>query len=386
MFNSCTQEQGEKFDAYLIKLRHLIKTCEYGVLGDELLRDRIVTGTSNNNVQARLLSESGLTLDRAIDICRSTEQAEQRLGKLNNSAETIHYTKVDKKNLKKAREFIKDCKFCGQSHDKGKCQAYGFTCAICLKRNHMARGCQSQAQPTPPQRPNKSSTQWTTKVRHVETEAFSCDESIYALRSLSDRKHYHADVRLSTPGDSRKIACEFQIDTVASCSTLAFADYKRITKAPLQPSHTKLKLYDNSILQPLVSVTLHCEVKGIRKKITFQVVDSNSPSLLSGQASFALKLIVFNTECVRQLSEVKEGTDMWKAILEWRNATTPGMHSSPEQRFFSRCTSSMLPCKTTDYTSVSRGTKHVHKEETNGKNILWPSHQATTWSHYRTAC
>ncbi len=53
-------------------------------------------------------------------------------------------------------------------------------------------------------------------------------------------------------------------------------------------------------------------------------MDSNSPSLLSGLASSALKLIVFNIECVQQLSEVKEGTDMWKAILEWRNATTLG--------------------------------------------------------------
>ena len=55
-------------------------------------------------------------------------------------------------------------------------------------------------------------------------------------------------------------------------------------------------------------------------------MNSNSPSLLSGQASTALKLIVFDTESARQLNEVKEGTDMWKAILEWRNATTPGMH------------------------------------------------------------
>ena len=46
----------------------------------------------------------------------------------------------------------------------------------------------------------------------------------------------------------------------------------------------------------------------------------------------------------------KEGTDMWKAILEWCNATTPGMHSSPAQRLLSRCTCSMLPCKATDYT------------------------------------
>ena len=229
MFNSCTQEQGEKFDAYLIKLRHLIKMCEYSALEDELLHDRIITGTSNNNVRARLLSKFGLTLDRAIDICRRTKQAEQQLSKLNNLAETIYYTKADKK---KAWEFIKDCKFCGQSHDKGKCQTYELTCAICLKRKHIARVCKSQVQPTPPQRPNKSSTQRTAKVLYVETEAVSSDESIYALRSLSDRKHYHVDVRLSTPGDSTKIMCKFQIDTGASCSTLAFADYKCITKSP----------------------------------------------------------------------------------------------------------------------------------------------------------
>ena len=68
MFNSRTLEQGKKFDAYLIKLRHLIKPCEHGGLEDELLRDRIVTGTSINSVRTRFLSESGLTLDRAIAV------------------------------------------------------------------------------------------------------------------------------------------------------------------------------------------------------------------------------------------------------------------------------------------------------------------------------
>ena len=100
MFNSCTQEQSEKFNAYLIKLRHLIKTCEYSALEDELLRDQIVTGTRNKNVLARLLSEYQLTLDQAIDICWSTEQVEQQLGKLSNSAETIDYTKAEKKRHK----------------------------------------------------------------------------------------------------------------------------------------------------------------------------------------------------------------------------------------------------------------------------------------------
>ena len=41
---------------------------------------------------------------------------------------------------------------------------------------------------------------------------------------------------------------------------------------------------------------------------------------------------------------------MWKAILEWRNATTPSMRSSPAQRLLARCTRSMLSCKAMDYT------------------------------------
>ena len=95
MFNSCIERQSEKFDAYQIKLRHLIKTCEYGALEDELLRGRIVTGKSNNNVWARLLSESGLTLDRAINICRSTEQA--TTARQTEQLTRDYYTKADKK-------------------------------------------------------------------------------------------------------------------------------------------------------------------------------------------------------------------------------------------------------------------------------------------------
>ena len=82
----------------------------------------------------------------------------------------------------------------------------------------------------------------------------------------------------------------------------------RLTTAPLQPSHTKLKLYDNSIFQPLGAVTLWYEANSIKKKVHFQVVDNNSPSLLSGRASSALQFIAFNVECIRHLDEVKSLT------------------------------------------------------------------------------
>ena len=298
LFNSCSQEHGERFETYLHKLRGLLKSCKYGILENELLRDRIVIGTNNQNIRAKLLSESGLTLDRTIDICRTTEQAELQLVKLNNTDEPIHYTTLDKRT-NKDREFIKDCRFCGQSHFKGKCQAYGLTCAACLKKNHVARVCQSRTQTLQqnkylPDQPQTSPEHG--KVRYVEEEPASSDESIYALDPLSSQNHFYADVHISAPGDRSLKTQQFQIDTGATCCTLSLADYRRVTTLPLQPSRTKLRIYGGSVLRPLGTVTLLCETNGIRKKVNFQVVDSNSPSLLSGRASLALDLISFGKE------------------------------------------------------------------------------------------
>ena len=44
VFNKRDQQQGESFDSYLSALRSLIKTCNFGTLQDNLLRDCVVLG------------------------------------------------------------------------------------------------------------------------------------------------------------------------------------------------------------------------------------------------------------------------------------------------------------------------------------------------------
>ena len=168
VFNSCDQEIGERFDSYLNKLRKLIKTYRYSTLEDELLHDRIVMGTNKKEIRTRLLSELDLTLDRTIDICWSTEQRDKQVDMIGSrkTTETVHYAKKAEKR-KQRREHIKDCKFCRLSHDKGKCQAYGLTCAICLKRNHVARMCQSQVHP--PWSNNKTASTCKGPLRKRQT-------------------------------------------------------------------------------------------------------------------------------------------------------------------------------------------------------------------------
>ena len=64
-----------------------------------------------------------------------------------------------------------------------------------------------------------------------------------------------------------------------------------------EKSNVKLKLYDQSLIQPIGGTTFYYTANGVRKKVHFEVVEHASTSLLSGRASEPLKLIHFNEEC-----------------------------------------------------------------------------------------
>lgn len=65
-FNTRNQKPGETIEAYVSTLRNKAKTCNFGALTDELIRDRLVCGIDNDSVRRVLLRESDLTLTKAI--------------------------------------------------------------------------------------------------------------------------------------------------------------------------------------------------------------------------------------------------------------------------------------------------------------------------------
>ena len=81
-FFSRNQEPSETVDTYVAILRKLASTCEFGDLGNSLIRDRIVLGTTDNAARARMLRDHELTLPRAIDACRISEQTDAQLKKI----------------------------------------------------------------------------------------------------------------------------------------------------------------------------------------------------------------------------------------------------------------------------------------------------------------
>ena len=56
------QGLNETAEQYIARLRYLIATCNYRTFLDELLRDRLVLGTKDNDVHARMFRDPELTL------------------------------------------------------------------------------------------------------------------------------------------------------------------------------------------------------------------------------------------------------------------------------------------------------------------------------------
>ena len=144
-FNKRDQESGESIDSYVKSLRTLAKTCNYGSLLDSLIRDRIVVGIRDNGTRKRLLQEAKLTLNKCIDICRSSEATFAQLQAMGNQDDLkfVAGDKINKETQDKGGKDVISCKFCGKKHVRSRevCPAWGKNCSKCREKNHFAVKC-----------------------------------------------------------------------------------------------------------------------------------------------------------------------------------------------------------------------------------------------------
>lgn len=98
LFGCCKQEEGEPIDCFVTRLREKAATCEYGALRDELIRDKIVIGITNENTRRRLLREKDLTLASAIEACRAAELSDRQLRSMEQERVQLDNINVIKKS------------------------------------------------------------------------------------------------------------------------------------------------------------------------------------------------------------------------------------------------------------------------------------------------
>ena len=156
-FNSRIQKQSENIDSFVTDLRILAADCEYGDLKESLIRDRIIVGTNDARCQEKLLQETDITLEKALEIARSFEASKQHMSDLgarpvqvsaiNHKKKGATTNKFDKKQKQQssaqASTSAPKCQNCGNNHPDttDSCPARGKICSYCKKRNHFVRMC-----------------------------------------------------------------------------------------------------------------------------------------------------------------------------------------------------------------------------------------------------
>ena len=206
LFNMCQQNPDEPVDGYVNRLRKAASTCQFGTLTEELIRERLVIGLRDHATKLRLLKEDSLDINKALNICRSSEVATLQLKAMKSeetkSSEQVHAissrqnNKVKSRNQyngkKKTRDLFSDprkhrepnskqrayqCYRCGgkQRHTLEKCPAFGHECKACKKPNHFTSVCRSSQK-----RPIKQMTELSDDEQETNT-----DEFFYKLEEVS---------------------------------------------------------------------------------------------------------------------------------------------------------------------------------------------------------
>lgn len=171
-FNQRKQQEGESAESFIANIHALSSWCEYGVLCDDLFRDRIVVGIRDQKLSAALQLDEYLTLEKIINkvmqcelvssqqptvrpqddvtvSCVSSETTSSQHSTLRTKENaTISYKKQNQSESSSAGTPIGDlhmdssakCRYCGyRRHCRDMRPARRASCHSCSLVGHYAR-------------------------------------------------------------------------------------------------------------------------------------------------------------------------------------------------------------------------------------------------------
>ena len=164
-FHCRQQEEGETARDYVSALRRLAQSCAFDrITPEEILRDRMVCGLRDPALRRSLLQRKNLTLGDCISEARSAERARAQNATIAVGKPQTLETAVLGLTAQRPARFREEargqrgiagmsgrrkdkpvCRYCGETHRKGECPAYGRKCNRCGRANHFARVCQQRA-------------------------------------------------------------------------------------------------------------------------------------------------------------------------------------------------------------------------------------------------
>ncbi|UYV83953.1 K02A2.6-like [Cordylochernes scorpioides] len=284
-FNQRCQQEGEKVNEFITALHSLAEHCNFEMLHDELIRDRIVVGVRDRALSERMQLDTDLTLVKATLMAKQLESVKEQQSSLyqQNSVDQIkkmpNHIKETKRHEPKIRQFKSNqlggsshgCTRCGNSnnHDWKNCPAMNSYCNKCMKKGHYAKVCRSEA------------------INEIKSE-------IAFLGSVEDNsKKWIVPIKVN----NRQV--NFKIDTGADVNVLPLQYYyQSFQRIKLEKSDKVLQGPNGIPLETVGMIHVKLQNKGQHLNSKIYIVDKLKQPLLSGETSEKLNIV----RMIQQLS------------------------------------------------------------------------------------
>lgn len=327
-FNSCSQSAKESIQDYVARLRKLSSDCEYGTNLSEMIRDRLVCGVHNEAIQSKLLAETDLTLDKAIETAVAIETAEHNTRELHqplNSKEDASAVQwlarpSDSNQSGGRRAAVKPrtqrwrrnsrCFRClSVRHGGDECPFKDKQCFECNKVGHTRAahkaGTIFEFEDVSPSVP--------------ESTQNDAGEEVYSLFSISTNKVCRSCPPLCLEVRLNGIPTVMEVDTGASASIISEQELRKLIKDfPLYRSGQRFRTYTGEEI-PVKGVTeVLVETNHQSARLPLMVVPGRGTSLFGRNWLEKIKLdwpTLLGEASIKQMDVTTEFSDVFKDEL-----------------------------------------------------------------------
>ncbi|UYV73726.1 K02A2.6-like [Cordylochernes scorpioides] len=279
-FSNRARRPGEKISIYIAELKKMAEYCKFGSTIDEAIRDRLIAGIEDDNIQRKLLGEGdSLTLHRAIEIALALEAAAQDAKDLQSQRNPEVVMKIKQGNWrlkpsttgKFTRSESYTCIRCGaKDHKQDKCPHLKAKCFNCGKIGHLGRSCLKRK----PQR-NYTANKDGNKVHAIaETEISSQIFKIVNLWRTTD------PIKIEVQINDKILSFEYDTGSAYSLISESTRRFFRLPNpCPADPLRVKLATYSGQPLPVLGTLDVPVQYQNSTQTLPLMVVGGEGPSL-----------------------------------------------------------------------------------------------------------